>query len=234
VVLRHLSTIPRAQNWPIFLVTGMMRWRIHELNLARNAYFPRIRVFTEDHRCYRLSVAKSPILPLAAAVTAVALSASPALAAPLSPGKQDQVKAVAFPLLAVKGQAPASVGSHVSHSSHVSGSGGGHVSHVSHSSHVSSVPVPVPVPTTAAPVAPPPPAPAAATTPPSPSQSPTPTASVTTGGAPVVVPSQSSTAVVTSVSPTASSSHGCMFVLVAPFGAVAGGIRRFVRRRSSR
>jgi hypothetical protein len=232
VVLRHLSTIPRAQNWPIFLVTGMMRWRIHELNLARNAYFPRIRVFTEDHRCYRLSVAKSPILPLAAAVTAVALGASPALAAPLSPGKQDQVKAVAFPLLAVKGQAPASVGSHVSHSSHVSGSGGGHVSHVSHSSHVSSVPVPVP--TTAAPVAPPPPAPAAATTPPSPSQSPTPTASVTTGGAPVVVPSQSSTAVVTSVSPTASSSHGCMFVLVAPFGTVAGGIRRFVRRRSSR
>ena len=68
---------------------------------------------------------KSPILPLAAAVTAVALGASPALAAPLSPGKRDEAKAVAFPLLAVKGQAPAGVGSHVSHSSHVSGSGAG-------------------------------------------------------------------------------------------------------------
>ena len=49
-----------------------------------------------------------------------------------SPGKHDEAKAIAFPLLALKGQAPASAGSHVSHSSHVSGSGPGHVSHVSH------------------------------------------------------------------------------------------------------
>ena len=199
--------------------------------------------FIEDHRCYRPSVAKSRVVPLAAAVTAVtavALGASPALAAPLSPGKRDEVKAVAFPLLAVKGQALADVGSHVSHSSHVSGSGDGHVSHVSHSSHVSSVTVPVP--TTAAPVAPPPPPPAATIPPQSPSQSPTPTpsptASMTTGGSPVVAPAQSSQpgspAVVGSTTPAASSGHGCMFVLVAPFGAVAGRIRRFTRRRSSR
>jgi hypothetical protein len=187
-----------------------------------------VMAVTGDHRCYRPYVAKSSILPLATAVTAVALGASPALAAPLSPGKRDEVKAVSFPLLAVKGQALAGVGSHVSHSSHVSGSGDGHVSHVSHSSHISSVPVP----TTAVPVAPPP----AATTPPTPSQTPTPTptASVTTSGAPAVAPTQGSPAVVGSGSPTTSSGTGCMFVLVAPFGALAGRIRRFARRRSSR
>src|ERR1700722_1722742 len=83
---------------------------------------------------------KSPILPLAAAVAALTLGASPAQAAPLSPGKRDGAKVVAFPLLALRGQAPASVGYHVSHSSHVSGSGS-HLSHVSHSSHVSAVSV---------------------------------------------------------------------------------------------
>jgi hypothetical protein len=219
---------------------GMMRRRIHERYLARAAYFRRVMAFTEDDRCYRPNVPKSPILPLAAAVTAVtavALGASPALGAPLSQGKRDEVRAVAFPLLAVKGQEPASVGSHVSHSSHVSGSGGGHVSHVSHSSHVSSVPGPPP-PT--APVAPPP-APAApppAATTPTPTPTPTPTASVTTSGPPAVAPAQGSqpgsTTVVASVSPTASSGHGCMFVLAAPFGAVASSIRRFARRRSLR
>jgi hypothetical protein len=56
-------------------------------------------------------VPKSPILPLAAAVTAVTLAASPAQAAPLLAGKRDEVvKVVAFPLLAVKGQAPAGQG----------------------------------------------------------------------------------------------------------------------------
>ena len=69
-------------------------------------------------RWYGPVVPKSPILPLAAAVTAVALGAAPAQAAPLSPGKRDGATVVAFPLLAVKGQAPASVGCHVSHSSH--------------------------------------------------------------------------------------------------------------------
>ena len=62
-------------------------------------------------------VPKSRILPLAAAVTALTLGASPAQAAQLSPGKRDEAKVVAFPLLAVKGQEPASVGYHVSHSS---------------------------------------------------------------------------------------------------------------------
>src|ERR1700735_4729127 len=92
------------------------------------------------------AVRKSPIIPLAAAVTAVtavALGASPGAAAPLSPGKRDEAKAVAFPLLAVKGDGPAAVNSHVSHQSHVSG-GPGHISHVSHSSHISSVPGPAP------------------------------------------------------------------------------------------
>jgi hypothetical protein len=90
-------------------------------------------------------VARSPILPLAAAVTAVALGAWPATAAPLSPGKRDTANVVAFPLLAVK--VPNSVGlgyhvSHSSHDSHVSG-GGYHSSHSSHDSHSSSVPAPV-------------------------------------------------------------------------------------------
>jgi hypothetical protein len=91
-----------------------------------------------EYRCYRPDVSKSPILPLAAAVTALALGALPAQAATLSPGKRGEATVVAFPLLALRGQAPASVGSHVSHSSHVSGTGG----HNSHVSHVSSVPAP--------------------------------------------------------------------------------------------
>jgi hypothetical protein len=69
-------------------------------------------------------VRKSPIISLAAAVTAVtavALGASPGLATPLSPGNRDGHKAVAFPLLAVKDHGPAYVISHVSHQSHVSG-----------------------------------------------------------------------------------------------------------------
>jgi hypothetical protein len=60
---------------------------------------------------------------------------------------------------------------------------------------------------------------------------------MTTSGSPVIAPAQGSqpgsTAVVASTSPAASSGHGCMFVLVAPFGAVTGGIRRLARRRSS-
>src|ERR1035441_6210427 len=113
-----------------------------------------------DYRWYRPDVSKSPILPLAAAVTALALGALPAQAAPLSAGKRDEVKVVSFPLLALRGQASASVGSHVSHSSHVSGTGG-HNSHVSHLSHVSSVPAP----TSAAPVTSQPPPPAVTTSP---------------------------------------------------------------------
>jgi hypothetical protein len=238
----HATICPPFHGGPKFADVcrvGMQRWLIHELHLSHNPYFPRMMAFTEDSRCYCPNVAKSPILPLAAAVTAVtavALGASPAQGAPLSQGKRDEVRAVAFPLLAVKGQEPASVGSHVSHSSHVSGSGGGHVSHVSHSSHVSSVPGPAP--TSAVPVAPPPappPAPAATA---SASPTPTPTTSATTSGPAVVAPAQgsqsSSPAVVASVSPTTSSGHGCAFVLVAPFGALASGIKRFSRRRSSR
>ncbi|MGH3253604.1 MAG: hypothetical protein ACRDOI_46350 [Trebonia sp.] len=183
-------------------------------------------------------MSKPRILPLAAAVTAVtavSLGASPALASPLSQGKRDEVKAVAFPLLAVKGQEPASIGAHVSHSSHVSGSG---IGHVSHASHVSSVPGPVP--TTAVPAAPPPaaPPPAATVPPAATTPSPTPTASLTTSGPPVVAPTQGSTssspAVVATVSPSTSKGHGCAFVLVAPFGALAGRIKRYPRRRSSR
>jgi hypothetical protein len=174
-------------------------------------------------------VPKSRILPLAAAVTAVALSASPAQATPLLAGKRDDVKVVAFPLLAVKGQLPASVGGHVSHSSHqshVSGSGGGHVSHVSHQSHVSSVPAPVQ--TSAAPVATqPPPA------------SPAPVASADySGGSPAAAPSSgslaSSSADLESGSPATGNGGGCAFVIVAPFSALLGWIRRLARRGKPR
>jgi hypothetical protein len=194
-----------------------------------------------DFRWYRPDVSKSPILPLAAAVTALTLGALPAQAASLSPGKRDEVKVVAFPLLALRGQAPASVGSHVSHvshSSHVSGIGG-HNSHVSHVSHVSSVPAPPP--TSAAPVTYQPPPPAAVTT------SPAPAPATSTGGSPAVAPQGSpagspavvgsgSSAVVGSGSPTSSTSNGrgCAFFLVAPFGALMSGIRRLVRRRKAR
>lgn len=187
-------------------------------------------------------MAKSPILPLAAAVTAVALGASPALAAPLSPGKRDEVKVVAFPLLAVKGQSPAGLGyhvSHYSHESHVSGGGyhSSHYSHDSHYSHTSSVPAPAP--TTAASAAPVSgqPAPAssqnlgsAAASSGSPSAA-APSRSGSLGSP--VVPGSGSPAL--SGSPAASSSGpGCMFVVVAPLTAAASGIKRITRRRRSR
>jgi hypothetical protein len=180
-------------------------------------------------RWYGPVVPKSRILPVAAAVTAVALSAAPAQATPLLAGKRDDVKVVAFPLLAVKGQMPAGVEGHVSHSSHqshVSGSGG-HVSHVSHHSHVSSVPAPVP--TSAAPVA----------TQPPPSAAPAPVASaVYSGGSSAAEPSSgslaSSSADLGSDSPATSNGGGCAFVIVAPVGFLARWIRRVARRMRAR
>jgi hypothetical protein len=77
--------------------------------LRSSAYFFLDDSVRPDHRWYCPDVPRSPVLPLAAAVTAVALGASPALASPLSSGKHDEAKAVAFPLLAVKGQASANV-----------------------------------------------------------------------------------------------------------------------------
>jgi hypothetical protein len=182
-------------------------------------------------RWYRPSVRKSPILPLAAAVTAVALSASPAQGSPLAPGKRGEANVVAVPLLAVKGQAPAGADSHVSHSSHVSGSDG-HVSHVSHASHVSSVPAPAP--TTAAPVATQAPAAPA----PLPSTSPSPTAQASTGGSPAFAPPSGAipSSVVGSGSQTATTngSKGCAFIVVAPFAALVGWIRRLGRHGKRR
>jgi hypothetical protein len=181
-----------------------------------------------DRRWYRPAMPRSSILPLAAAVAAVALGASPALAAPL-PRERDGAKIVAFPLLAVQGKAPASVGSHVSHSSHVSGSGGGHVSHASH---VSSIPAPPPIT-----VAPPPAPVASATTSPTPSSSPAQTASASASadGSPRVAPSHgsgtTSAAAVGSSSPATGQGGGCAFLIVAPFGALAGRIRHLARRR---
>jgi len=181
-------------------------------------------------RWYGPVVPKSRILPVAAAVTAVALSAAPAQAMPLLAGKRDDVKVVAFPLLAVKGQMPAGVEGHVSHSSHqshVSGAGGGHVSHVSHHSHVSSVPAPVP--TSAASVA----------TQPPPSAAPAPVASVEySGGSSAAEPSSgslaSSSADLGSDSPATSNGGGCAFVFVAPVGFLARWIRRVARRMRAR
>jgi hypothetical protein len=180
-------------------------------------------------------VARSPILPLAAAVTAVALSASPAAAAPLSPGKRDEAKVVALPLFAVKSQHSASFGyrvnhsSHESHESHVSG-GGYHSSHYSHDSHSSSVPAPVQ--SSSAPAAPG----SSQQVAPAASQSLGSPVGVISGSPAAVAPSQSglvgSPLASGSGSPAASSTgHGCAFVVVAPFGAAASGIRRLARRR---
>jgi hypothetical protein len=184
-------------------------------------------------------VAKSPILPLAAAVTAVAIGASPALAAPLSAGKQDEVKVVALPLYAAKGQHLTGLGYHVSHSSHESHSSGigahnSHYSHSSHDSHSSSVPAPAL--SNSAPAAPA--APAASQPAATASQSLGSPAGVTGGSPPAVAPSQSglvgSPLLSGSGSPAASSSgQGCAFIVVAPFGAASSGIRRLVRRRRS-
>jgi len=192
-------------------------------------------------------VAKSPILPLAAAVAAVAIGASPALAAPLSAGKHDGATVVAFPLYAAKGQNPAGFGDHVSHSSHdshVSG-GGGHSSHSSHDSHVSgggyhsshsshdshSSSVPAPVVSTTLPVVPV----SARPTTPAPASSQSLGSPAGLGSA--VAPSQSGLvgSPLVSGSPVASSSgHGCAFVIVAPFSVAASGIRRLTRRRRPR
>lgn len=181
---------------------------------------------SSDCRWYGPVVPKSPILPLAAAVTAVALSAAPAQATPLLAGKRDEVKVVAFPLLAVKGQMPAGVEGHVSHSSHqshVSGTGG-HVSHVSHHSHVSSVPAPAP---TSVPVA-------TQTPPPSPA----PVGSGYSGGSSAAVPSSgslaSSSADLGSGSPSTSNGGGCAFIIVAPVSALMRWIRRVTRRGRTR
>ena len=165
----------------------------------------------------------------------LALGATPAQAAPLLAGKRDGPNVVAFPLLAVKGQAPASAGVHVSHSSHVSGSGG-HASHVSHSSHVSSVPVPAP--TSAAPVAPQQPPPASPGPVASANLGGSPAASANLGGSPSAAPASgslaSSSVDLGSGSPAASKGGGCAFVIVAPFSALMGWIRRLARRGRTR
>src|ERR1700729_597436 len=87
---------------------------------------------------------RSPILPVGAAVAAVALGASPGLVAARPVDKRDQNGVISFPLLALRvadhAEKPSghfSHSSHVSHSSHYSSS---HNSHASHASHFSSVP----------------------------------------------------------------------------------------------
>src|SRR5579862_7412271 len=93
------------------------------------------------------------ILPMSAAVAAVALAATPGLAAARPPERRDHGAAVSFPLLALPakdgGASPAahyshssheSHASHSSHSSHISGAHNSHASHSSHTSHFSSSP----------------------------------------------------------------------------------------------
>jgi len=231
----YLIHTPGLQPYTWLLYSFRNYPRGNSGNEPRKGAFLRCGIRLE-YRCYRPDVSKSPILPLAAAVTALALGALPAQAATLSPGKRGEATVVAFPLLALRGQAPASVGSHVSHSSHVSGTGG-HNSHVSHVSHVSSVPAPPP-PTSAAPVTSQPPPPAAITTSPSPAP-----AASNTNGSPAVAPQGSpaavgsgSPAVVGSGSPTSTSGSGsgCAFFVVAPFGALRSGVRRLARRGKAR
>lgn len=93
-------------------------------------------------------------------MAAVALSASPGLAAVNPTEKRNANGPVAFPLLALQagGNTASPNGhyshsSHVSHSSHYSGSHNSHASHYSHSSHFSSSPSssPSPTPTAVAP-----------------------------------------------------------------------------------
>jgi hypothetical protein len=100
---------------------------------------------------------RSPILPVGAAVAAVALSASPGLAAAKPVDKRDQNGAVSFPLLALStGDHAAKPSGHVSHSSpashssHYSSSHNSHASHASHFSSVPSSPPPSPTPTATA------------------------------------------------------------------------------------
>jgi hypothetical protein len=118
---------------------------------------------------------RPPILPLGAAVAAVALTASPGIAAASPPDKRGDNGLVAFPLLALRSggghavvnshyshYSHSSHSSHSSHYSHYSGSHNSHASHYSHSSHFSSSPgSPTPTPTpsaTSSTAAPPPPA----------------------------------------------------------------------------
>lgn len=186
-------------------------------------------MFKSVRRCYRLAVPKSPILPLAAAVAAVTIGATPAMAASTLPGKRDEATVVAFPLAAVKIQAPANLESHVSHSSHVSSSGGGHVSHSSHSSHTSSVShsshtssVNVPAPVTSAP---------------SSIYSSSAVPSFSGAGSPSAMPSQSSLTATPSTSGSSSATSkpgGCAFIIVAPFGAIPRGIKWLASRRRVR
>jgi hypothetical protein len=58
----------------------------------------------------------SPILPVSTAVAVVALTAPHAAVATAAPGKRGESQAIAFPLLAVKADAPAGYNAHVSHS----------------------------------------------------------------------------------------------------------------------
>jgi hypothetical protein len=107
-----------------------------------------------------------PILPVSAAVAAVALAATPGLATARPPERREHTAAVSFPLLALPSKngsvTPAahySHSSHESHSSHISHISGAHNSHASHSSHtshfssspVSPTPTPTPSQTTASP-----------------------------------------------------------------------------------
>jgi hypothetical protein len=90
---------------------------------------------------------RSPILPMGAAVAAVALAASPGLPAVRPSERREYHEAVAFPLLAlaVRSGSPMisshyshySHASHSSHYSHYSGSHNSHASHYSHNSHAS-------------------------------------------------------------------------------------------------
>jgi hypothetical protein len=112
---------------------------------------------------------RSPILPVGAALAAVTLSASPALAA-ANPAEKRNNGVVAFPLMALRASdstpLPSSHYSHSSHSSHYSGSHSSHASHYS-SSPYSPPPSPAPTVTTVTPT-------------PTPTASPTPTPTRTT------------------------------------------------------
>lgn len=188
---------------------------------------------------------RPPILPVSAAVAAVALGASPGLVAVNPAGKHKENEAITFPLLALASSnstaRPSGHVSHSSHSSHVShysSSHSSHGSHYSHHSHYSSSPS----------LPPPSPTPAVTQSSPTQAQSPRPPgkkkhharnpgSTRTPSHSPTPSPSQSSPSAVPSISPSpvsSDSSAGGAIADVVVALLVIGGVTVYVVRRKNR
>jgi len=189
---------------------------------------------------------RSPILPVGAAVAAVALGASPGLVVANPAGRHKENAAISFPLLALassnsvaRPSGHVSHSSHSSHSSHVSSSHSSHGSHHSHHSHYSSSPTLPPPPSV------PPPSPTATQS--SPAQSLThrphrkrkhhaghPGSSATQSATPSPSPTRSSPSAVPSVSPRPVSDNGETTAGVVVVLLLIGTATVYLIRRKSR